>query len=171
MATPVQKKKNPKIYTFSGYGLNACKIVTRLIQYKFTHLHGHFGLFTGTGSKQHRWYFLSHVQHINIHNPLLFDDDVVLQAPHTGWHSLHSHLLPFFVRTASGMTLPVILANLLAHDECNETPQPQHELISSAVPVGPLAAVPRHSIQMLDLLVYVLLEERNEKRNRNENRF
>lgn len=52
------------------------------------------------------------------------------------------------------------LANLLAHDECIEMPQPQHELSSSAVPVGPLAAVPRHSIQMLDLLAYI--EKENE---------
>lgn len=61
------------------------------------------------------------------------------------------------------MTLLAILASLLAHDECNEMPQPQHELSSSAVPVGPLAAVPRHSIQMLDLLVYI--EKENDIRN------
>lgn len=63
------------------------------------------------------------------------------------------------------MTLPVILANLLAHDECNETPQPQHELISSAVPVGPLAAVPRHSIQILDLLAYFITREEDKNIN------
>lgn len=81
------------------------------------------------------------------------DVDVVLHAPHVGWHSLHNHLLPLFTRIDSGTTFVDIFANLLAQDECNDIPQPQHELNNSAVPVGPFEAVPRHSIQMLFLLV------------------
>lgn len=84
---------------------------------------------------------------------LLFDAEF-LHALHVDcWHSLHNHLLPFFTRIDSGTGVAAILANLLAHDECNDIPQPQHELNNSAVPVGPFVAVPRHSTQILVLLV------------------
>lgn len=75
-------------------------------------------------------------------------------------------MLPFFTRIDSGTTFDARFANLLAQDECNEIPQPQHELNSSAVPVGPFDAVPLHSTQTLVLLVFFDDDKNSDRKDR-----